>query len=264
MVRRDNFPRQTPSGGPEGRRQILDDELSTELQKPNSPAVESNIRSLHNEIKSILSQGQPESPTIRPPNKDRDQVMPVVVKQWGDSAVAARAAKDSYGNLGRIRETLQGEVNVGPGATFTQFMGRVASKAGMAGKDEIAKLSNTRVLMQQLAQEDLLAAQMLQGQGSVSNFEREAVARAAAGEIDKMTKAEILALTSALGKTRRLKIQGHKDLLAKRPQGMDESLVSAFDVEMPPEWPTDEAPQSPQPAGASRTGGRNIHNPVRW
>lgn len=207
---------------------------------------------------------RPQQPAVQVSVGDKDW-MKSIVGAVEKSAVSAEGAASTISTLSRIRDAVASGANIGPGATFSQFGGQLLVKAGMAGKDEAEKVANTRALIQALAQTDLdLAKTMVQGQGAVSNFEREAISKAALGGIDSLTQPEFAAVISGLEKTQRRRIAEHQRKIRSLPPqlGGPAGLGNFFNVDMPP--PLEPIPV---PDTTIRTPGqstRRINNPVQW
>lgn len=162
----------------------------------------------------------------------------------GASRDQAKAAANTISSLDRIDAILKGgNVAVGPGQQAEITVRQIADKLG-AGKDNAERLANTRELIQKASALAVDGAKMLAGQGQITEGERALVARAAGGDIDKLTAPEISALTGALRKVNNAKLQQHQQLLSKvSPQ------FGAFAPFYQVDAPTPEA----APSGGART-----------
>jgi hypothetical protein len=119
-----------------------------------------------------------------------------VSKTLNEMTIAARAANDTLQNVDRILPALDKAI-VGPGADYRTAMLRISQQLGVAGADANEQLSNTRAVIQGLAQQELDAAGQMRGQGSITGPERQILQRAASGD-QTLSAAEIkTALTTA-------------------------------------------------------------------
>jgi hypothetical protein len=149
----------------------------------------------------------------------------------------AQAALGTIGTVGRLFDALDsGKVMAGPGTTFRQYGLQLGSMLGVGGKDAKESLLNTRQAIQSLAQLELDAAQQMKGQGQITEAERSIIRRAASGDIDGMTTAELRLLGGVLDRSARTKIRGYNSQiqpLLKNPQAS--SIAPYLSVEEPGE-----------------------------
>jgi len=74
----------------------------------------------------------------------------------------------------------------------------------------------------------------MKGQGAITDFERSLIARAAGGDLAKLTQKEVLGLLGALEKVSQKKITTHKtnlERLRKRPD--TSNLADFYELEAP-------------------------------
>lgn len=121
-----------------------------------------------------------------------------------DQTAAARTAVATLGNLDNIQSAL-GKAITGPGADIQTTMLRIGDALGVAGADAQEKLANTRVLVQGMARQELNDAQMMKGQGQITEAERAILRRASLGD-QTMTAAEIGTAVQVMRKIAQAKI----------------------------------------------------------
>lgn len=133
----------------------------------------------------------------------------------GDLGAQVAAGRDqalaAQGNLATIEQiqTALPSAITGPGADARLYVARLQNVLGVGGANDQEKLANTARVMQGLAQAELNAAQLMKGQGQITEAERAIIRRAAGGEIS-MTPAEINALLGAIKKVSENKIRTHQ------------------------------------------------------
>lgn len=166
-------------------------------------------------------------------------------KSLVDSRGQAQGAVNTIQTLGRLNDVItSGKLLAGPGSTFKQFGLQVGNQLGLVGKDATETLTNTRQAVQSLAQLELDAAQAMRGQGAITESERGIIRRAAAGDIDSMTKAEMGTLVNVLDKVSRAKIKSYQSQVAPLKSNPNAAPIAPFlDVNEP-------APLQTAPAGA--------------
>ena len=138
-----------------------------------------------------------------------------VAESINNTFVAAQSAQSTLRTIENIRPLIKAGVYSGPLSTAPKVLDQLATSLGITGKDDSERLKNTAVAMQGLANIELQAAQSIKGQGAVTDFERKLIERAAAGNLQTFTQAEVLALLSGLEKTSRYKIQAHEKNLGR-------------------------------------------------
>ncbi len=174
-------------------------------------------------------------------------------KQLDDGLAAARSAATSVATAQTLRRAAEsGNVLAGPGANFGVLGLQLGQMLGVSGKDQQEKLLNTRTAIQAMAKAELDAAQMMKGQGQITEAEREIIRRAAAGDITSLTAPELSLLAQAMEKTGRAKISAHQanvQRLGQMPGA--QPLMPFYGVDMPPEYqgPAPSAPAQPAASG---------------
>lgn len=138
-----------------------------------------------------------------------------VAESINNTFVAAQGAQSTLRTIENIKPLIKAGVYSGPLSTAPRVLDQLATSLGITGKDDSERLKNTAVAMQGLANIELQAAQQIKGQGAVTDFERKLIERAAAGNLQTFTQAEVLALLSGLEKTSRYKIQAHEKNLGR-------------------------------------------------
>ena len=103
---------------------------------------------------------------------------------------------------------------LGPAADYRTTMLRIGQQLGVAGADANEQLSNTRIVVQGLAQQELDAAAQMRGQGSLTGPEREILRRAAAGD-QTLSAAEIKQALSTAQRVARSRLATQEDYLKR-------------------------------------------------
>lgn len=134
-----------------------------------------------------------------------DSLAPAIAQQVAGSAEAAASARSTLTTVAQIRAALPTAIT-GPGADTRVFITRLQSVLGVGGASDQERLANTQRVLQGLAQTQLNAAQQLQGQGTITDFERALIAKTAGGDLS-MTPAEILAALAAVEKVANHRVQ---------------------------------------------------------
>ncbi len=146
----------------------------------------------------------------------------------------ARSAQNTLSTIATIKPLIQGEVFAGPLSESEATISRLGSKFGITSGSTQEKLNATAQAMQGLAQLELQAADAMKGQGAITDFERTLIARAAGGDLAKLTQKEVLGLLGALEKVSQKKISTHKtnlERLRKRPDTA--GLADFYELETP-------------------------------
>jgi hypothetical protein len=167
---------------------------------------------------------------------------------------AFAAAQGAVGTLGRI-ETLKPILE--GGKLFSGTLGssqvagaRLADALNIGGKDNAERLQNTALAMQQLAGLELNAAEAMKGQGAITENERGLIARAAAGDLMKMTAKEVSTLLGGLEKTANYKISIHESNLKRLKQNPDLAAVAQY-YELPTTVTTPSLQSTGLPSGVT-------------
>lgn len=109
--------------------------------------------------------------------------MDTLGKNLADAHSAAQGAVGTIGTVDTLLGVLDAPNMIGPGATASQILGRLAEVGGFGGKDNRERLANTKVALQQLAQLELEAGAMMKGQGAITESERVILRAASAGNL---------------------------------------------------------------------------------
>jgi hypothetical protein len=125
----------------------------------------------------------------------------------------ARAANDTLATIERIRPALDSAIT-GPAAEYRTTMLRIGQQLGVSGQNEAERLSNTRTLVQGLAQMELDAAAGMRGQGALTEGERGILRRAAAGD-QTLSMPELNSAMNAAEKVARRRIASQQDYLER-------------------------------------------------
>jgi hypothetical protein len=148
----------------------------------------------------------------------------------------AQAAQNTLSTIATIKPLIKGEVFSGPLSESEATISRLGAKFGITSGTTQEKLNATTQAMQGLAQLELQAAEAMKGQGAITDFERSLIARAAGGDLAKLTQKEVLGLLGALEKVSQKKITTHKtnlERLRKRPD--TSNLADFYELEAPPQ-----------------------------
>lgn len=125
-----------------------------------------------------------------------------------DAAVSAQASNSTIAD---IRDAMKsGSVILGPGATVRQVFARAGQIIGAGTPESAQALANTKKVEQGLARIELEAANLIKGQGQVTENERKIVQRAAAGQIQDLTPAELEVALRAIERNNNTKIKFHE------------------------------------------------------
>lgn len=146
----------------------------------------------------------------------------------------AQSAQNTLSTIATIKPLIKDSVFAGPLSTSEATISRLGEKFGITSGTTQEKLSRTTQAMQGLAQLELQAAEAMKGQGAITDFERTLIARAAGGDLAKLTQKEVLGLLGALEKVSQKKIATHKtnlERLRKRPD--TSGLADFYELETP-------------------------------
>jgi hypothetical protein len=135
------------------------------------------------------------------------------IKVLGELTAGARSANDTLANVERMLPALDKAI-LGPAADYRTTMLRIGQQLGVAGADANEQLSNTRIVVQGLAQQELDAAAQMRGQGSLTEGERGILRRAAAGD-QTLSAAEIKQALSTAQRVARSRLATQEDYLKR-------------------------------------------------
>jgi hypothetical protein len=136
-----------------------------------------------------------------------------VSKTLTEMTAGARSANETLTNIDRMLPALDKAI-VGPGADYRTAMLRIGQQLNIAGADANEQLSNTRIVVQGLAQQELDAAAQMRGQGGLTEGERGILRRAAAGD-QTLSAAEIKQALSTAQKTARYRLAAQQDYVQR-------------------------------------------------
>jgi len=164
---------------------------------------------------------------------------------------AAQGAVSTLGRIEALKPILEGgKLFSGTFGTSQVAGSRIADVLNIGGKDNAERLRNTSVAMQQLAGLELNAAEAMKGQGTITENERSLIARAAGGDLMKMTAQEVSALLVGLEKTSKYKINIHENNLKRLKQNPELSAIAQYY-----ELPTIPTVQNSGAAGTAENAG---------
>lgn len=146
----------------------------------------------------------------------------------------AQSAQNTLSTIATIKPLIKDNVFAGPLSSSEATISRIGEKFGITSGTTQEKLNRTTQAMQGLAQLELQAAEAMKGQGAITDFERTLIARAAGGDLTKLTQKEVLGLLGALEKVAQKKISTHKtnlERLRKRPD--TSGLADFYELEAP-------------------------------
>ena len=135
------------------------------------------------------------------------------IKVLGELTAGARSANDTLANVDRMLPALDKAI-LGPAADYRTTMLRIGQQLGVAGADANEQLSNTRIVVQGLAQQELDAAAQMRGQGGLTEGERGILRRAAAGD-QTLSAAEIKQALSTAQRVARSRLATQEDYLKR-------------------------------------------------
>jgi hypothetical protein len=172
-----------------------------------------------------------------------------IAQTLGNLTSQARAANETLATIERIRPAL-GSAVTGPAAEYRTTMLRIGQQLGVAGQNEAERLSNTRTLVQGLAQLELEAAAGMRGQGALTEGERAILRRAAAGD-QTLSAPELTSAMNAAEKVANRRIATQQQYLEQARQ------IPGFQQFAPLYQVT-----PPQGAGGGRGGAPSMTNAI--
>ena len=145
-----------------------------------------------------------------------------VVEDTRASFQQAKSAVNTVKTIQSIQPLLDKGVYSGFQSGAPRAVDQFATALGVSGKSTQEKLANTAVAMQRLASLELSAAEAMKGQGTITENERNLIARAAAGNLRDFTDVEVRSLLSSLEKIAQQKIASHQqnyEIMSNDPVG---------------------------------------------
>lgn len=175
-----------------------------------------------------------------------------IAKEIGPMVAKSKASADSAVNQMNIANRIDsaiksGKVITGPAANQRLAISQIGEVLGVSGKNNQETLSNTRTVVQGLAQFSLEGRSLLKGQGQVSDYEGKLLQKAVSGDISDLTIPELKVITGTARRVADAQYKEHKRIMGvmeARPdlQGMSEFYKPA---DMPAQ-PAGKASQSPK------------------
>jgi hypothetical protein len=147
------------------------------------------------------------------------------VQKTYDNAITAQK---TLSTIRTIKPLIQEGVYSGPLSSSALAIDRLASSLGFASGTIEDKLVRTTQAMQGLASLELDAATVLQGQGTITDFERKLIAQTAGGNFSQLTAKEVNALLIALEKVANSKISTHNKNLVRLRKRKDTAELADF------------------------------------
>lgn len=156
-----------------------------------------------------------------------------------ESYETANGAQQQIGTSDQlIRAIDSGKTITGPGANLRLRWAQLAQALGVGGKDTAEQIANTRAAIQGLAQSTVAARAALKGQGQVSDYEGKLLARAASGDIEDLTAAEIKQIAQVNKRLAQTQIELHNKRVMKLRQDPNTApLANFFDIVTPTQVP---------------------------
>ncbi len=179
------------------------------------------------------------------------QVGPIL-KSSRDKTEGALSLGDSAERI--IGAIDAGGVIAGPGATLRVLGAQAADLIGVGGKDNAAKLENTRRVIRGLAESGVEARKELAGQGQVTENEAKAVEKAKSGNIEELTVSEIRLIAGLNVKAARMRAKQHQTMLDRIPAEM-KSAAPFYQIPGMEKWTAGEdQPTVDQPTSGAAKG----------
>jgi hypothetical protein len=143
---------------------------------------------------------------------------PIAAKNIGDSQDQAVAAQGTLSLVDSVRSAVNsGTVLMGPGAAIRQSGMRVGQIVGAGTQGSADTLARTKQVEQGLAGLELEAAQLMKGQGQITESERKIIRKAAAGEIQDLSPKELDVALTAIERNAKRKIAMHASRISQMP-----------------------------------------------
>jgi hypothetical protein len=170
--------------------------------------------------------------SVKVDNKLGEGLAKEVGPMVADSATMAKGAQQAIANAESIIKAIDSnKVIAGPGATLRLRGAQIGQMLGVTGKDVNETITNTRSLIQGLAQSTVAARSALKGQGQVSDFEGRLLEKAASGNIDDMTVEEIRAVVNVNKRLAQKQLSNHGELIGKlKSRDATSGIADLFDV----------------------------------
>jgi hypothetical protein len=138
-----------------------------------------------------------------------------------NSRAAALGAVQQADVANRIDTAINsGKLFAGPGANQRLTMAQLGEVLNVNGKDTSEKLSNTRTVIQGLAQFSLTGRGALKGQGQISDYEGKLLAKATSGDISDLTIPELKVISNTAKRVAKAQYAEHQrnmKIMGSRP-----------------------------------------------
>lgn len=173
--------------------------------------------------------------TVNAINKTNESIASQVGPRFTKSFDAATAAVRGIDVADRILDAVQsGKVIAGKGADTRLSLAQLGQTLGVTGKSTEDLISNTRTVIQGMAEGAVAARSQLGSQAQISNTEQEMLNRAMAGDIGSMTIQEIGQIAALQRRFGEQVVSSHNRLLdVGRNQEGAAGLVPYFEVPAP-------------------------------
>lgn len=219
-------------------------QVSSSIPQPGGKTGQYVVDPVTNQRSLVVGEKPPpisiENKIIQKTGESLSKPVGEIIKASQAKALDSVKTMESAGRIDKILETAN--VNLGPTANIRQYIDRLSQGLNMGGKTQAERIANTRLLIQGLAQFGLQARSLLEGGGSISNYEQELVERASSGNISDFTPNELRTFVRAIDTQARSIYKQHQDQLANVRSEKDETTkelakyyqVPAAPKELPP------------------------------
>ena len=147
-----------------------------------------------------------------------------------NSQVAAQSASENKTTNATMREYLKQPIFTGTGTTFKIAFSQIFNK-------NPEKLVATRNIIKGLAESTVAARKRFSGQGAISNFEQETLAKAASGNIDNLSPLEIQTIIDVNERTNDYVIDKHQKVMEQARKAFESGnptdFLTLFEVFVP-------------------------------
>jgi hypothetical protein len=197
--------KQMMAADPALARKMLTQSMGLDVMSPEAEAQKARIASAGKTSVSV---------SMKPLIQLGEDLATQNVKILRESRDQALAATKTMGAANQIVQAAQNPIFAGPGGSWMQRGAQIADVIGAAGNSTQDKIANTRSVIRNMSKIVLQASSSaFEGQGAVSNYERELAAKAEGGAIDDMTTPEIMQLATAAQRSSELLYQQHQSNL---------------------------------------------------
>lgn len=174
------------------------------------------------------------------------QVGPML-KESASAAEGAAAQVDAADRI--IRAVKTDKIFAGPLASKRLSLAQLGQVLGIGGESDAEIIANTRQVVRGLSEMTLAGRKEMAGQGAVTDKESALAERAASGDIDSLTPAEILIIANASKRVGDHRLKSHQRKVEKaRNNPATSGIADYFDV----------VPMQPQAAPPVNTSGFRV------